>query len=324
MRIPTEELQAKLGKVRLVLMDIDGTLVTSTAATFGNVSAQLRRLKPLNVRFSVATGRTIAGSRPVLDQLQETVGMRMPPAINYNGAVLLSPQDGSLVERHVLGVASVKAAVLSCRRRGLWPLVYACHDTVSGPPLEMVYLDVAAPPAAEFNGMEMRRVADVAQVSSDVVAVLADAGSEAASVEVAAEVACELGPYLRATTSGSRYVEICAPGASKVTAMERLAHLHHFNVTEVMAIGDNLNDLEMLKVAGVGVAVGNAPEAVKKVADYRCDRDGAEGVVEALRLLVRVLHLRTRNRTGLNHCATTSRAHQDQPKSALPTASVAI
>jgi Cof subfamily protein (haloacid dehalogenase superfamily) len=301
-------------------MDIDGTLVTSNHATFDHVSAQLRRLKPLNVRFSVATGRTIAGSRPVLERLQATVGMRMPPAINYNGAVLLSPRDGSLVERHVLDPASVAAAVRACRARGLWPLVYACHDIVAAAPLETVYLDSAAPPAAEFNGMQTKRIADAGEVDSDVVAVLADAGDVAASARIAAELATELGPRLRATTSGSRYVEICAPGANKSAAVERLASLHQITVAEVMAIGDNLNDLEMIRIAGVGVAVGNAPAEVKAVADYACSRDSGEGVVEALRMLVRVLHLRTHTRRGANDCATPRRAHRDLPTTALLTA----
>lgn len=318
---PTKGLEARLRRVRLVLMDIDGTLVTSSRATFDNVSTQLRRLKPLNVRFSVATGRTIAGLRPVLDRLRATVGMRMPPAIAYNGAVLLSPLDGSLVERHLLTPELVAIAVRACRARGLWPLVYACHDTVSGPPTETVYLDAAAPPSAEFNGMETRRIPDVSVLDSDIVAILADTGDSTASSATAHDLAERLGDRLRASTSGSRYVEICSPNASKFTAMERLAALHHVSIGEVMAIGDNLNDLEMIQAAGVGVAVGNAPDEVKAAADYTCSRNSAEGVVEALRMLVRVLQLHSDTRIGINHCATSNRPSRRPQATFFPTAS---
>jgi hypothetical protein len=240
---PDESLKAKLRRVRLVLMDIDGTLVTSSKATFDNVSNQLRRLKTLNVHFSIATGRTVAGARQVLEQLRASVGMRMLPAINYNGAVLLSPTDGALVERHLLDPQDVTAAVFACRKHGLWPLVYACYDKVSGPPVETVYVDAAGPSVPEFNGMKTTRVADVAAVHDDIVAILADAGDAAASASISEQLETQLGGALRVTTSGSRYVEICSRRATKHSAMERLAQLYHVELDQVLAIGDNLNDV---------------------------------------------------------------------------------
>jgi Cof subfamily protein (haloacid dehalogenase superfamily) len=295
---PSSALQAKLERIRLVLMDIDGTLVTAGPSTLENVASQLRRLRRLNVPFSLATGRTIAGSSQLLAHLRMAVDMRLPPAINYNGAVLLSPEDGSLVERHVLPHELVGRAWAACRSLGLWPLIYACHDVVSGPPVETVYVDDAAPPLTEFNRMDTRRVVDVSEVEADVVAILADAGDPDRSADAARTLDAALAPTLRATTSGSKYVEICSPRAGKLSAMERVAALQHIGVEQVMAIGDNLNDLEMIRGAGVGVAVRNAPDEVKAAADYSCSRDSAEGVVEALRMLVRVLQLRNRKHDG--------------------------
>lgn len=315
---PSDTLQATMERVRLVLIDIDGTLVTSAPGTLENVAAQLRRLRRLNVPFSLATGRTIAGASQVLTLLRDAVGMRMPPAINYNGAVMLSPEDGSLIERHVLGRDLVGRAAEACRSVGVWPMVYACHDTVSGPPIETVYLDNAAPPLAEFNGMETRRVCDVSAVGADVVAILADAGSAQRSATLAYKLDAMLTPNLRASTSGGRYVELCSPRASKLTAMKRLAALYNIGEERVMAIGDNLNDLEMIREAGVGVAVGNAPDEVKAVADYSCTRDGAEGVVEALRMLVRVLQLRNKNYTGGTTCQALDRAPGEAPTKSFP------
>lgn len=290
---PSLELEDKLRRIRLVLIDIDGTLISSGKQEFGNVSAQLRRLKQLGVPFSTASGRTVAGSRLVLDKLRETTGSRMVTSINYNGAVLLTPATGTLIERHVVPAPLVRLAIDACRAMHLWPLVYTCDDIVSGPPVETVHLDLAAPPAAEFNGMLTLRVPDVGAAAGDVVAILADAGTPEASNAMAALLAARLGPALRATTSGSRYVEICAPAATKAHAMARLAALHGVARSEIMTIGDNLNDIEMLRAAGVGVAVGNAPAEVKSAADFACCFNSAEGVVEALRMLIRVLQLPT-------------------------------
>lgn len=309
---PSPELEAKLRRIRLVLMDIDGTLISSGQHEFGNVSAQLRKLKHLGVPFSTASGRTVAGSRLVLEKLRDTTGSRMATSINYNGAVLLTPATGTLIERHVVPAPLVQLAVNACREMRLWPLVYTCDDTVSGPPVETVHLDVAAPPTAEFNGMLTVRTPDAGTTTGDVVAILADAGSPEASNAAAAVLAARLGPALRATTSGSRYVEICAPEATKAHAMTRLAALHDVTDSGIMTIGDNLNDIEMLRAAGVGVAVGNAPAEVKAAADFACSRDSAEGVVEALRMLIRVLQLPTVGKIGDSRWRKTVRLQQER------------
>jgi sugar-phosphatase len=65
--------------------------------------------------------------------------------------------------------------------------------------------------------------------------------------------------------------------------------------SSVMAIGDNFNDLEMIKQAGIGVAVANAPDEVLAAAKRRTSRPAVEGVVEALR---EVVHCVTLSRRG--------------------------
>lgn len=291
MRRPTGDLERRLANVTLVLMDIDGTLVTSSHTSFTHVSNQLRRLKRLGVRFSLATGRTISGAMPVLDRLRTSVSPRMAPMINYNGGVLLSAQDFTLIERHVLPRAALDAALLTCRSVGLWPIVYTCRPSVSGVPVESVFLERGAPPSAEFNGMRVERVANLSGIADDVVAVLADAGDMDTSRYLSREISRQARDDIRVSTSGSRYLEICAPNATKLHAMQRVAALTNIGLHQVMAIGDNLNDLDMIEAAGVGVAVNNAPAEVKAVAAYTCSRDSAEGMVEALRMLVRVLSL---------------------------------
>ena len=286
----TRDLKSRLAGIRLILMDIDGTLTTSDRATFENVSEQLRRLKRHGVPFSVATGRSISGAMPVVERLR-LVGTRMAPMINYNGAVLLSAHDGTLIDRHTISPDGFRAALSLCLEAGLWPIVYTCRENIGGPLSENVYLSDGAPPSAEFNGMRVERVSDLLSNSEDVVAVLADAGDVEASARLAKALSSRVGATLRITSSGSRYVEICAPQATKLHAMQRVADWAGAELGQVMAIGDNVNDLDMIKAAGVGVAVNNAPAEVKAAAAYTCTHVSADGVVEALRMLVRVLDL---------------------------------
>lgn len=313
MRKPSSDLERRLAGVRMVLMDIDGTLVTSDSETFDNVSSQLRRLRRFGVPFSVATGRTISGALPILERLRSSVGVRTAPMVNYNGAVLLSAHDLTLIERHVVPKTSLFRALSTCRSVGLWPIVYTCRDAVTGPPIESVYVEWDAPASMEFNGMRVERVPNLLDVASDVVAVLADAGDVESSGRLARELDKRVGNDIRVSTSGSRYIEICAPNATKLHAMQRIAALALISVEQVMAIGDNLNDLDMIEAAGVGVAVNNAPAEVKSVAAYACNRASAEGVVEALRMLVRVLSLGGHTSTGGVDCRA-NRTKRERPR----------
>ena len=81
-------------------------------------------------------------------------------------------------------------------------------------------------------------------------------------------------------------MEIVASGCSKASGLTSL--LEHLGITkeEVMAIGDHTNDMEVIQMAGIGVAVANAQEELKAVADYVTRGERAEGVIEAIETFV--------------------------------------
>lgn len=86
--------------------------------------------------------------------------------------------------------------------------------------------------------------------------------------------------------SGRRSVEINYVGVSKGNAIEYLADLNKVPRERVMCIGDNENDISMIKYAGMGVAMGNAISELKDVADYITDTNIEDGVAKALEKLV--------------------------------------
>ena len=88
---------------------------------------------------------------------------------------------------------------------------------------------------------------------------------------------------LQVVSSGEYGIDITHKGVSKGTAVEVLAKHYNIKREEIIAIGDSLNDVEMIEYAGLGVAMGNAKEQVKKVADYIAptnDEDGVARVIE--------------------------------------------
>ena len=107
-----------------------------------------------------------------------------------------------------------------------------------------------------------------------------DSGIAQTVREAAAEKFCKT----LLVSSGKPYnVEAVSRKASKGRAIEILAKRYGIGLDEVMAFGDNLNDMEMIETAGFGVAVGNAVDALKERADYvaeSCDADGVARTIE--------------------------------------------
>lgn len=280
-------LAEKLRKIRLVLMDIDGTLISADKSTFDNVLVQLRKLRPLRIGFSIATGRTIAGASFVTKQLQQFNG-RLPPMITYNGAVVLAGRDSTVLRRRLIGTDDFRAVIECCRLKSLEVTAYACGSQFDFIPRETVYSESVGPPATDFNGMPIESVPDLADVDDEFVAVLVDVRSADAS-RLLAELQAELGDRVRVTTSGGRYIEVCHALGTKLNAMAELAKIQGIRPDEIMAIGDNYNDLEMILGAGIGVAVANAPEAIRSQATIQTSLPNGQGVVEALRALARAV-----------------------------------
>lgn len=87
---------------------------------------------------------------------------------------------------------------------------------------------------------------------------------------------------LNMSKSKTTYLEVMSLGSSKTKAIEFLLERYGMKQSEIIAIGDNFNDKEMIEFAGIGVAMGNAPDEIKKVANYVTATNNEDGVAKAL------------------------------------------
>ncbi len=94
------------------------------------------------------------------------------------------------------------------------------------------------------------------------------------------------GENLNIYPSKPTYLEIMNPAASKSNAVRFLIERMGLDRSEVIAMGDNYNDKEMIRFAGMGVAMGNAPDEIKEAADYVTDTNNEDGVRKALEKLI--------------------------------------
>jgi hydroxymethylpyrimidine pyrophosphatase-like HAD family hydrolase len=213
--------------------------------------------------------------------------------ITYNGAVVALQEKPLVLKIKSIERAAFQELVRRCKVLRVSPLAYACTATPFGLQ-ETAFTERADGPTTEFNGSTVRQVADLLQIKEDIVAVLIERPTGPAGDALLAELVAIFAGILRVTTSGGPYIEVCHREATKRNATFELVQMLGLEMADVMAIGDNFNDLEMIEAAGVGVAVANSPEPVKAVATLNCSQAGARGVVEALRVLTSVLRTERR------------------------------
>lgn len=105
---------------------------------------------------------------------------------------------------------------------------------------------------------------------------------EKETVEIQDRLQQSFGQQVNLFTSKTTYLEVMDKKASKLNAVRTLMERYRLKQPEIIAIGDNFNDMEMIEFAGMGVAMGNAPEAIKSIADYVTATNNEDGVAQAL------------------------------------------
>lgn len=108
------------------------------------------------------------------------------------------------------------------------------------------------------------------------------AGEPSLILEVEQELLSRFGKALNIYKSQPKYVEVMNLAASKTNAMQFIMNLYGLSQHEVVAIGDNYNDKGMIEYAGLGIAMGNAPDEIKQVANMVTDTNTRDGVAKAL------------------------------------------
>lgn len=258
--------------IRIIACDLDGTLLDSGSRLYPRSARLLRALQDKGVVVVLATGR----SWRTAYKIQQELGIR-GPVIAHNGAYLFdtaTQRDGyrravhSTPARHILEFADDVGMMIRCYLGFQYPVLFnrmsaehrqnwlrpedrevpALYRNLPVPPLEMFV----------FGNRE---------------------------VEFLSERFGQRGPGYELTIfphSGYYEVNICAPGVDKVEALAALTRQLKVNPREVLALGDGLNDVRMLRWAGMGVAIGHGDDAVKAVSDYVTHRPDLEPVEDGL------------------------------------------
>ncbi len=261
---------------RLVVLDIDGTICANGAYTnpdaHKTMSAAVRAAIAAAVGSGASvvlgTGRTAPATIPFLDELGITSGR----VICSNGAVVIDVSSGQVVQCTTFELAG-PARILRHRLPGA---VFVAEVPGEGV--------LATAPTADsdmhFGMVRLVRFDELARASSTRLAVHWPTGG---ADELAALIGQIQIPGVRSWIDpGDTFADFTAASVSKASAAEAVRAELGVSRDEVVAVGDGVNDIELLLWSGLGVAMGQAPEEVRAAADAVCpsvEQDGAAAVL---------------------------------------------
>ncbi len=245
---------------RMIALDLDGTLLDPEGRIRPQSSVALRAAKARGLEVVLVTGRHHSVTRPYFEELGLT-----GPAICCNGTYVYDFAAGRIVSGEPFGLDDARRIVASCRQHGVDMLMYlddAMLYEVPTPHLQKLgaWIDgLSTRPKPELRKVaSMEAVLDAAPNVWKFVVTHSDAGRLAAWYAEA-----ETMPAYGVESSWHDRIDVMPAGRSKGSRLIAWAAERSVDAADIVAFGDNFNDLAMLTGVGLGIAMGNAPDAVK-------------------------------------------------------------
>jgi len=268
--------------IRLVILDIDGTLSGESNEVNSAVIEALKAVKNQGIQIAIATGRMYCSAL----YFAQAIGADLP-IICYNGAWIRDIKTDQTL-RHLPVPKELALELLDyCEhpeRRGDLDVHFYLND-------QLYVREVT-----EDTRLYLERSRIEANAVGDLRTILDELPTKVLAMSKKPEVTKTMLSTLQQrysreelylTQSNPYFFEACHPGASKGKALRYLVEeVLKLEANNTIAIGDNFNDLEMLEYAAIGVAMGDAPPEVKAQADWVAPDVEADGVVEALEKFV--------------------------------------
>ena len=265
--------------IKLLVLDLDGTLLNSEKEIDERDKEAVKRVMEKGIKVTIFTGRSRHSARKYVKELG--IGV---PVVFQNGALIVDFGSGEVLRKIELDGEIARRVVKRARKYDVFYIVYTDFSTIKDMMVDRPYKG-GYDYYMKQNSWRIYFVRDVFDHIGKSVAEIALIGEDGKIKEIVKDL--ESASVIKSTEVGDEsFWEVFGPGCSKAEALKFL--MDHFKVRpeEVMFIGDGYNDIEIMDIVGFPVAMGNAPDEVKKHAKYvTLDNDSA-GVARAIEDLI--------------------------------------
>ncbi len=260
---------------KAVFIDVDGTLIRKDHSISECTFDTIQKLKNKDVLVVLVSARPLAGIVPIA----EKINLAGNPIASLNGAYIAD--GGKIIFNSVIDTEACSKVHEQLRNNSATVIYYQqelwyaeVQDENTDHEQKISAIPVIIQPFEktiqfwENNNTGPNKILFIAK--------------ESLIHTIQSDLLNEFNSYLNIYTSKPTYLEIMNRRASKTDAVKQLIDRYHIKREETIAIGDNFNDEGMIGFAGLGIAMGNAPDQVKASANYVTDTNNNDGVAKAL------------------------------------------
>ncbi|MBE5959461.1 MAG: HAD family phosphatase [Lachnospiraceae bacterium] len=259
---------------KMLVLDIDGTLTNSKKEITENTKKAINDIQKDGHIIVIASGRPTAGIVKLADELDlDKFGGYV---LSYNGARITNWKTKKVIYQNILDNDMIGDLYSYAKKNDLGLVTYEDNNVVTGTRHDE-YIELEA----RINGIPIKDVDNFVEfVDFDVNKCLFTAPLDTAKEHEETIAAKFKGASVY--RSEPFFIEVMPQGVDKAASLDKLVNILGMNQKDTICCGDGFNDLSMIKYAGVGVAMENAQEQVKKEADFITKSNDDDGIVHVI------------------------------------------
>lgn len=262
--------------IKLVASDLDGTIIDKDNSIFANNFKAFDDLNKHNMNFVVCTGKTYPITKKMCNDINASFG------IFGNGNLIMDLRTNKVLYKNLLSIEEVLSCIDIAKKYHMHIHAYSETEVITE---SLEYLDLrnyklqsSSHASSELCFQIVNDIKDYIMLKSPEIFKLVISNTSSTEevrkeIEKTSKISIttirKFGQYKDFIINKEyEYLDITSQNTNKQVALEFLGNYLHINLDEMLTIGDNLNDFDMVKKAGIGVAVANAYDELKKVAKY--------------------------------------------------------
>ena len=260
--------------IKMVVSDMDGTLLNSNLEVSQENLQAIQALRDKGIRFCIATGRP----EQLVKEYVEVLNMK-DPMIMYNGSVIGHPfLDKQLYELR-LEKEDIREIIQYCEKHDIIYMPYTKDKIISKPNYRVDFFQKRNKKLEEKVRCIFEDIRDIDEIlENSINKVLLIENNKEKYLKTKELVLKH--PQFEIATSQKGFIDINPKGASKGNALKVLAKHFGYNMDEIVVFGDQDNDVSMLEVAGISVAMANSSENAKNAASHVTTSNNDSGVAK--------------------------------------------
>lgn len=267
--------RVQIMEYKALSLDLDGTLMDSDKKLSDVNKAAIWAAIDAGTSVILASGRPVFGVTPVAEALE--LDKRGGYILAYNGGNIIDCKTGKRIYEKMIPQECVDAICKAGRENGVYALTYYEDKIVAESDTDEYVIKEAF-----CNNAQIMKVDDLSSFVDYEVAKFLVVGEHTKLLPVKDKLMESYGEVLDIFFSEEYFLEIVPKNVAKDISLNALLNILNIDKSQLIACGDGMNDMSMIKYAGLGVAMENAYPPVKECADYIAPSNDADGVAQVI------------------------------------------